>query len=106
MHDKFNSVNVNMPPNPPVSQNTFKAIANVDVDLLSDLSYIEIRPILPCLVRMSLCPPLDNSDKWTHRRKTILKCLSGLEVVNSLVGLLSIDFYALEQDARKEQQLR
>lgn len=95
-----------MPPNPPVSRNTFKAIANVDVEMLSDLSDAEIRPILSCLVRMSLCPPLDSSDKWTKRRKKILKCLSGLEVVNGLVGLLSIDFYALEQDARKEQQLR
>ena len=88
------------------SANIFEAIANVDVDILSELPETDLRPILPCLVRMSLCGPLDMSDKWTVQRKKILKCLQGIEVVNSLVGLLSIDFHALEQDARKEQQLR
>lgn len=89
-----------------VTAETFSAIANVDIDQLSSFTGIQLRPILPCLVRMSLCAPLDSSSKWTKDRKKILKCLSGTEVVNSLVGLLSIDFHALEQDARKEQQLR
>lgn len=89
-----------------VSPQTFEAIQNVDINLLSTLSDEELRPILPCLVRMSLCAPLDSSERWTRERKKILQCLSGIEIVNSLVGLLSIDFHALEQDARKEQQLR
>ncbi len=88
------------------SAEIFQAIANVDVNVLSELPESELRPILPCLVRMSLCGSLDLSDKWTVEKKKILKCLQGIEVVNSLVGLLSIDFHALEQDARKEQQLR
>ncbi len=88
------------------SARTFQAILTVDVDSLSELPEAELRPILPCLVRMSLCSPLDLSDRWTVDRKKILKCLSGIEVVNSLVGLLSIDFHALETDARKEQQIR
>lgn|SRR6218665_3437056 len=91
---------------PPVSPETFASIANVDIDRLSELPEWALRPILPCLVRMSLCAPLDTSARWTLDRKKILKCLSGIEVVNSLVGLLSIDFHELEQDARKEQQLR
>ena len=90
----------------PVSSATFEAIQNVNIDQLAELSDAELRPILPCLVRMSLCAPLDSSERWTQERKKIQKCLSGIEVVNSLVGLLSIDFHALEQDARKEQQLR
>lgn len=90
----------------PVSAESFEAIQNVDIDKLARLSNVDIRPILPCLVRMSLCAPLDSSDRWTQERKKVLKCLSGLEVVNSLVGLLSIDFQALEEDSRKEQQLR
>lgn len=90
---------------PPVAPATFHAIQNVDIDQLSTLHQVELRPILPCLVRMSLCLPLDTSERWTQERKKILKCLSGIEVVNNLVGLLSIDFHALEQDARKEQQL-
>ena len=79
---------------------------NVNVDKLSELPVTYLRPILPCLVRMSLCVPLDGSDNWTVKKKKILQCLSGIEVINSLVSLLSIDFHALEQDARKEQQLR
>ena len=89
-----------------VSCKTFCAMNNVDIDQLLCLTETELRPILPCLVRMSLCSPLDQSDNWTIERKKILKCLSGIEVVNSLVGLLSIDFHALEQDVKKEQQLR
>ena len=90
----------------PVPPITFEAIQNVDIDKLSSIPETSIRAILPCLVRMSLCHPLDTSDKWTRERKKILKCLSGIEVVNSLVGLLSIDFHALELDAKKEQQMR
>ena len=95
-----------MEENTPVSLQTFSSIENVDIDTLSSLSSQELRPILPCLVRMSLCAPLDSSNKWTQERKKILKCLSGVEVVNNLVGLLSVDFHVLELDARKEQQLR
>ncbi|KAK2169226.1 hypothetical protein NP493_1201g01040 [Ridgeia piscesae] len=90
----------------PVTANAFEAIQNIDTGRLSALSERELRPILSCLVRMSLCSPLDTSDKWGERRKEILRCLAGIETVNSLVGLLSIDFHALEQDAKKEQQLR
>jgi len=95
-----------MPQGVPVTPATFAGVQNVDIDSLSILPESELRPILPCLVRMSLCAPLDASVIWTQERKKILKCLSGIEIVNSLVGLLSIDFHELEQDARKELQLR
>jgi len=55
---------------------------------------------------MALCSPVDESAKWTEARKEVQKLLSGLEVVNSIVALLSVDFSLLEQDALKEQQLR
>lgn len=97
-----------MAPNakPAVLPEIFSGIQNVNIDRLSELPESTLRPVLPCLVRMSLCSPLDTSSQWTVERKKILKCLSGIEVVNSLVGLLSIDFHELEQDARKEQMLR
>ncbi|KAK2149074.1 hypothetical protein LSH36_469g02035 [Paralvinella palmiformis] len=88
-----------------VSPETFEAIHNVNTDKLSTLTEQQLRPILPCLVRMSLCAPLDTSEKWTLERKKILKCLSGIDVVNSLVALLSIDFHELEQDAKKEMNI-
>ncbi|XP_068239156.1 integrator complex subunit 2 isoform X2 [Palaemon carinicauda] len=96
-----------MPPvTVPVSPRVFKAIEKSDIQTLSFCREEEIRPILPCLVRMSLIAPLDHSEECIAGRKVILRILSGIEVVNSLVALLSIDFPALEVDVKKEQQLR
>ena len=39
-------------------------------------------------------------------RKEIQKIMSGLEAVNSIVSLLSVDFSTVQEDAIKEQQLR
>lgn len=89
-----------------VSPYAFEAIQKVDVMQLSALSDPELRLLLPCLVRMALCAPADQSSAWAQDKKQILRLLSGVEAVNSIVALLSVDFHALEQDARKEQQLR
>ncbi|XP_018328065.1 integrator complex subunit 2 [Agrilus planipennis] len=90
----------------PVSPKVFRAIQNVDIDELSKCTEQEIRPILPCLVRMSLIAPLDTSKKCSKQKIDILTIISGIELVNSIVALLSIDFHALESDVKKEQQLR
>lgn len=84
----------------------FRAIRSVDAVELIKLTESELRPLLPCLVRMALCSPLDESPRWTEARKEIQKILSGMDVVSSIVALLSVDFSLLEQDAIKEQQLR
>jgi len=84
----------------------FSSIRSASVNELSSLTAKELRPLLPCLVRMALCSPVDQSSSWTDGRKGIQKILSGLEVVNSIVALLSVDFSLLEQDALKEQELR
>lgn len=89
-----------------VSPYAFEAIQKVDVMRLAALSDPELRLLLPCLVRMALCAPADQSNAWAQDKKQILRLLSGVEAVNSIVALLSVDFHALEQDARKEQQLR
>lgn len=39
-------------------------------------------------------------------RTRVLQVLSRIELVNSIVALLSIDFHKLETDVKKEQQLR
>ncbi|CAH1791964.1 unnamed protein product [Owenia fusiformis] len=90
----------------PIKPELYEAIQNVDVIRLSQFTDVEIRPVLPCLVRMSLCATLDTSERWTEERKRILQILSGQEVVNSLVDLLSVDFHVLDIDVKKEQQLR
>ncbi|XP_047468761.1 integrator complex subunit 2-like isoform X2 [Penaeus chinensis] len=95
-----------MPVTSPVSHRVFKAIEKSDIQTLACCREEEIRAILPCLVRMSLIAPLDHSEECIAGRKVILRILSGIEVVNSLVALLSIDFPALEIDVKKEQQLR
>uniref|UniRef100_A0A667YAT8 Integrator complex subunit 2 n=1 Tax=Myripristis murdjan TaxID=586833 RepID=A0A667YAT8_9TELE len=89
-----------------VSPYAFEAMQKVDVVRLAALSDPELRLLLPCLVRMALCAPADQSQAWAQDKKLILRLLSGVEAVNSIVALLSVDFHALEQDARKEQQLR
>ncbi|XP_066297734.1 integrator complex subunit 2-like [Branchiostoma lanceolatum] len=89
-----------------VTPRSFQAVYGVDVDLMATLSEEEVRCLLPCLVRMSLCAAMDGSERWAQNRKTILKLLSSHEPVNSIVALLSVDFHALEQDARKEQAIR
>uniref|UniRef100_A0A3P8R9Y7 Integrator complex subunit 2 n=1 Tax=Astatotilapia calliptera TaxID=8154 RepID=A0A3P8R9Y7_ASTCA len=88
-----------------VSSYAFEAMQKVDVVRLAALSDPELRLLLPCLVRMALCAPADQSESWAQDKKLILRLLSGVEAVNSIVALLSVDFHALEQDARKEQQL-
>ena len=89
-----------------VKPGLFQAMQNVDIKQLSSFKDPDLRSVLPCLVRAALCAPVDSSGKWTRYRKDILKILAGVEVVNSIVALLSIDFHALEQDVKKEQQLR
>lgn len=89
-----------------VSPYAFEAMQKVVVGRLAALSDPELRLLLPCLVRMALCAPADQSQSWAQDKKLILRLLSGVEAVNSIVALLSVDFHALEQDARKEQQLR
>uniref|UniRef100_A0A672GUQ4 Integrator complex subunit 2 n=1 Tax=Salarias fasciatus TaxID=181472 RepID=A0A672GUQ4_SALFA len=89
-----------------VSPYAFEAMQKVDVVRLAALSDPELRLLLPCLVRMALCAPADQSQSWAQDKKLILRLLAGVEAVNSIVALLSVDFHALEQDARKELQLR
>ncbi|KAF0293935.1 Integrator complex subunit 2 [Amphibalanus amphitrite] len=92
-------------PLPPVSPKVFEAMESVNVTALAECSEAEIRPLLPCLVRMSLIE-LDQSHDFTEKRKVVLRILAGIDVVNSLVPLLTVDFPPLELDVRKELQLR
>ncbi|XP_052756874.1 integrator complex subunit 2 [Galleria mellonella] len=90
----------------PVLPHVFKAIKNVDIDTLMKCSPDEIRPIIPCLVRMALISPLDVTRYCTEAKKDILTLLSGIDLVNFIVSLLSIEFHTLEVDLKKEQQMR
>lgn len=89
-----------------VRPDVFQAMQNIDIKSLEKFESQFLRPVLPCLVRTALCASVDKSQSWTKARKDVLKILAGIEDVNSIVALLSIDFHALEQDVKKEQQLR
>lgn len=89
-----------------ISPRVFQALQNLDVESLAECSEEEIRAVMPCLARMSLIGPLDQSPECALSRRMVFKILSGRETVNSIVGLLSIDFHALEVDVKKEQSLR
>lgn len=89
-----------------VPPHVFEAMQNLDVDRLSKCSDEEIRAVLPCLSRMSLIAPLDLSFECTQSKRMVFKILAGREIVNSVVGLLSVDFKDLERDVKNEQSLR
>uniref|UniRef100_A0A182PAA8 Integrator complex subunit 2 n=1 Tax=Anopheles epiroticus TaxID=199890 RepID=A0A182PAA8_9DIPT len=90
----------------PVTSKAFSAMQNLDIAQLATCSQQEIRPLLPCLVRMSLLSPLDNTKGWAEARKQILSLLVGIEVVNNIVSLLQVNYHELEIDVKKEQQIR
>lgn len=90
----------------PVHPHVFKAIKDLDISGLMKCSADEIRPIVPCLVRMALISPLDITKYCAEAKKDILTLLAGIDLVNFIVSLLSIEFHALEVDVKKEQQMR
>ncbi|KAL7289015.1 hypothetical protein TKK_0016972 [Trichogramma kaykai] len=91
---------------PRVTARVFQAIQSVDTGELAQLSERELRPILPCLVRISLIAPIETTADCMEARQEILTILSGIESVNAMVALLSIDFHQLNDDVKKEKELR
>ena len=91
---------------PKVTSRVFKAVQTVDVEALSNLPDVELRPVLASLVRMSLIASLDKSNACYEGRTAVLRILRRVELVNNLVALLSIDFHNLETDVKKEIALR
>ena len=75
---------------PKVSSRVFKAVQTVDVEALSQVPDLELRPVLASLVRMSLIASLDKSSACYEGRTAVLRILSRVELVNNLVALLSI----------------
>ncbi|EDV95403.1 GH17593 [Drosophila grimshawi] len=89
-----------------VSERVFAAMQNLDITLLASYPELEIRPVLPSLVRMSLLSPLDNTTSSMESRKEILAVLIGIEVVNSIVSYLQVNYHELENDLKKELLVR
>ncbi|CAK8692806.1 unnamed protein product [Clavelina lepadiformis] len=89
-----------------ITPHVFKLMNNLKIMGLLSLQQQQVRPLLPSLVRMSLCSSLDTSAEWQEKRKYLLQLLSGIDAVNDIIALLSVDFHDLEEDARKEQQTR
>ncbi|XP_061418175.1 integrator complex subunit 2 isoform X1 [Lethenteron reissneri] len=88
------------------SPRAFEAMVCVDTAALSELPRADLRLLLPCLVRMALCAAADQSVAWAARKRHVLRLLSAVEPVNAVVALLSVDFHALEQEARRELHAR
>lgn len=85
-----------------VTARVFGAMQNLDITSLASYPENEIRPVLPSLVRMSLLSPLDNTESSMESRKQILAVLIGIEVVNSIVSYLQVNYHELENDLKKE----
>lgn len=90
----------------PVSSRAFMAMQNLTIAELANCDEKELRPLLPCLVRMATLKQLDNTKTTIDSKAQILSLLVGIIEVNNIVALLQIDFHELETDIRKEQQLR
>lgn len=88
-----------------VTCDAFRAIHTQDVEAIGRLSAEEIRPLLPCLVRLALGPSSDFSTT-ADKRMTILQIISQNEEVNSIFSLLSVDFHAVEHDVKKKLENR
>lgn len=89
-----------------VTARVFAAMQNLDITALATFPQHEIRPVLPSLVRMSLLAPLDNTTSSMESRKQILSVLIGIEVVNSIVSYLQVNYHDLEQELKRELQVR
>ncbi|XP_037934107.1 integrator complex subunit 2-like [Teleopsis dalmanni] len=89
-----------------VTPQVFAAMQNLDICALEKYPQNEIRPILPSLVRMTLLSPLDNTNSSMASRKQILGVLIGIEVVNSIVSYLQVNYHELELELKKELQVR
>ncbi len=90
----------------PVTVRAFEFMERLDVEGIHSLPDHELRPLLPSLVRMALCVPIDTSNEWMEKKKGILIKLSSTDVANTIVSLLSVDFHALDMDLRKEIAVR
>lgn len=90
----------------PVSSRAFIAMQNLTIAELTKCDEKELRPLLPCLVRMATLKQLDNTKATIDSKAQLLSLLVGIVEVNNIVALLQIDFHELETDIRKEQQLR
>lgn len=89
-----------------VKPSVFQSLCSVDVTSMLQYTVAEIRPVLPCLTRMLLCSSVDESASWQESRKDLMRLLSGIEDVNDIVALLSVDFPSLEAAAKIERQMR
>lgn len=90
----------------PVSSRAFMAMQNLTIAELVKCEEKELRPLLPCLVRMATLKQLDNTKTTIDSKSQILSLLVGIVEVNNVAALLQVDFHELETDIRKEQQLR
>lgn len=90
----------------PVSSRAFIAMQNLAIAELTKCDEKDLRPFLPCLVRMATLKRSDKTKKANESRALILSLLVSIVEVNNIAALLKIDFHELETDIRKEQQLR
>lgn len=84
-----------------VTSKVFSGIKNLDITILNTCTKREIRPILPCLVRMTHAATIDMSRNNSKIRVDILTIIYKMESVNSIIELLSVDFNVLECDVKR-----
>lgn len=81
----------------------FKALYSLNIEEICSMSTIDIRPILPCLVRMTFTSSTDNWGDCPHQKLTLLAFLSEMYEADSIIGLLAVNFQLLEKEIKEEQ---
>ena len=105
-----NRVNTAMDSSVP-SAEVFSALLAGNVRQLYACPAAELRPFLPCLSRIVLCPPTTTTltdattTEWESSRTVVHALIAGMQDVNTLQEYLSVNFQELKLDAQKEQQL-
>jgi len=93
------------------SAKVFSALLAGNVRQLYSCPAAELRPFLPCLSRIVLCPPATSAQtdaaatERENSRTVVHVLIAGIQDVNTIQEYLSVNFQELKQDAQKEQQL-
>lgn len=90
---------------PRIKPEVYQAIQNIDCEKIHKADRKHIRPLLPCIVRMTVCHPLDLSSSWADKIQDFWQIIYHDENVNGIISILDINYLHLEKDTEAEKNL-
>ena len=83
------------------SEYVYNALRTGNITALESCPPRDLLPVLPSLVRLAICPPLDKSDFWYRQSKRFIPLITSHHAANLISSLSAVDFSALEADTVK-----